>query len=347
MIKNKIYIFFSLIVLLFILSLTYLTFDSNLRRSVYSKSIGAYKLYQYHIISSHVFYKDFNSASKQILKYIEFSQKISEGKNSMLQGIVDVTELATSKAYSQDEFNIMEKVYIKINELSDDIYKNHVWLARSISDDDLDKSVFHLKKALRLSNSSEQAYREIIRLFPENYEMTNLMSDYCKNYFTSTEGSIKKRMGAHDENKFFYGTNSILAISRGDNFSTVNQRLINKNLNRYHNYDFLFEKSEDVKQFNILKNFFAGSKISIKNIILYNEQQNRINLEDLIIHSLSSYILDQSNEEIVFLNTNDDDDILKFNFNKIYKDINRITLDLKLEKLSLVNKSTCKRLYEN
>ena len=54
---------------------------------------------------------------RRIIKYIEFTQKISKGKNSMLQEIVDVTELVTSKIYTQDEFNEMERVYIKINEI--------------------------------------------------------------------------------------------------------------------------------------------------------------------------------------------------------------------------------------
>ena len=76
-----------------------------------------YKLYQTHIISGHIHYRDFSRASEQILKYIEFTQKISKGKNSMLQEIVDVTELVTSKIYTQDEFNDMESVYIKINEI--------------------------------------------------------------------------------------------------------------------------------------------------------------------------------------------------------------------------------------
>ena len=39
---------------------------------MYTKSIGAYKLYQTHIISGHIYYRNFSKASEQILKYIEF-----------------------------------------------------------------------------------------------------------------------------------------------------------------------------------------------------------------------------------------------------------------------------------
>ena len=83
--------------------------------------------------------------------------------------------------------------------------------------------------------------------------------------------------------------------------------------------------------------------MSFKNIVLHNDIQNIINLDNIIIHSLSSYIINQSNEEIVFLNTSDQDDILKFNLKKTYNDINKITLDLKLERLPLVSKLECKK----
>ena len=157
--------FFAIIISIIFLFITYFTFDSSLRRYAYTKSIGAYKLYQTHVISGHIYYRDFTRASERILKYIEFTQKISKGKNSMLQHIVDITELATSKILTQDEFNDMESVYIKINEITNDIYKNHVWLARSLSDDNPSQSIKHLNIALRLSKSSEETYREIIRLF--------------------------------------------------------------------------------------------------------------------------------------------------------------------------------------
>ena len=346
MIKNKLNFILTAIALLAILFVAYFTLDSSLRRNVYTKLIGGYKLYQYHIAGGHIFNRDFNSASKQILEYIEFSQKISKGKNSMLQGILDVTELVTSKAQTQEEFNLMENVYIRINKITDDIYKNHIWLARSLSDNDLDQSINHLNKALRLSKSSEQAYREIIRLFSKNKKLINLMNSYCLNYFNDFAGGTMGTTGSQDNKNFFYGSSAIFAISRDKNYSKLNPRFIN-NMNEYHTYDFIFENAEDINEFNILKNFFVGSKVSIRNITLHNDEKKNIFLENLVIHSSSSYILSQSSKEIVFLNVNDESDILKFNFKKTYNDISRITLELKLEKLPIVSQSVCKNLNEN
>ena len=346
MIKNKINIFFTVITLIFVLFITYFTLDSSIRRYVYTKAIGSYKLYQNHIIGGHIFNKDFDLASKQILKYIEFSQKISKGKNSVLQGIIDVTELVTSKAYTQEEFNKMEKVYIKIDEITDDIYKNHIWLARSLSDNDQNESIKHLNKALRLSKSSEEAYREIIRLFSKNRKLISLFDNYCSDYFDNFTGGSMNAIGPQDDSKLFYGSSSIFSISRDENYSKLNPKFIN-NINKYNVYDFIFEKAKDTDEFNVVKSFFAGSKVSIKNIIIHNDKKNEIYIDDLIIHSLSSYILGQSKNEIIFLNATNEDDILKFNLNKTYKNISRITLELKLEKLALVNKSVCKNVNEN
>jgi len=338
MIKYKVGIFFTLVIITLI---TYFTFNSSLRRSAYTKLIGAYKLYQTHIISGHIYYRDFSRASEQILKYIKFTQKISKGKNSMLQEIVDVTELVTSKIYTQDEFNDMEGVYIKINEISDDIYKNHVWLARSLSDNRPSQSIKHLNKALRLSKSSEETYREIIRLFSKDKKLTNLIKNYCMNYFTNFGGGAVDRIGAQDEKNFFMGSNSIFAISRDENYSELNQKFIS-NMNEYYTYNFYFKKSKNISEFNILKSFFSGSKVSIRNIVLHNDKKNEIYIDDLIIESLFSYILSQSNKEIVFLNASDEDDILKFNLNREYNDINQIKLELKLERLPIVNEAVCR-----
>ena len=346
MIKNKINIIFTIIVLIILAFITYFTFDSSLRRYAYTKSIGVYKLYQTHIISGHIYYRDFKRVSEQILKYIEFTQKISKGKNSMLQEIVDVTELATSKIYTQDEFNEMERVYIKINEITDDIYKNHVWLARSLSDDSTSQSIKHLNQALRLSMSSEKTYREIIRIFSKDKKLINLMNNYCMNYFNNFGGGTVDRIGPQDEQNFFMGSNSIFAISRDENYSELNQRFIS-NMNEYYTYNFFFKKGKNINEFNILKSFFSGSKVSIRNIVLHNDKRNEIYVDDLIIQSLFSYILSQSNKEIVFLNASDEDDILKFNLKRKYNDINQITLELKLERLPIVNKAVCRNLDEN
>ena len=146
----------------------------------------------------------------------------------------------------------------------------------------------------------------------------------------------------------FWSQDSIsnFAISKNGDYKKLYPKSI-VSFNNYEKYEFIFEKEENINQFEILKNFFPGSKISIKNVRVFNDKNNKLNLENLVIHSLGSYIVNQTNDEVVFFAGNLKNDILKFNLSKEFLKINKITLDLKLERLSLSNNAICNNLDEN
>ena len=246
---KKLNILISFILIILLSLIVYLTIDSQFRRTIYSKIIGGYKLINYHIVGGYAHGRDFKKGSDRIIKYIKFSQKFSFGKNVMLPGIIDTTALLTSKAYTQEEFNQIQNVYIEINNITDDIYKNHVWLARAYMDDDIEKSKEHLIKALKLSKSSEEAYREIIQIFSNKHVIPDLVKSYCKDYFQELAGTVVGRIAtAQDDNNFFQGNNSNFAISKNGNFKDLNIKFIGT-LNNYEKYEFIFEKEENLLQF--------------------------------------------------------------------------------------------------
>ena len=218
-------------------------FNSDLRRNLMYKVVGGYNLYNYIIIRGDIKNRDFKSASDKILKYIKFSQSISKGKNTMLQGIYDITELTSSKMYSQKEFNQMEKVYVEIDKITKDIYKNHVWLARSLKDNDLEKSFFHLNKAIDLVKSDEFAYREIISIYFSTSTDKNFISLYCNNYFDEYEGSLKSR----NFNNFFKD-NQKFSIILNDSFKKTYTRDL-ETLENFINYEFFFESKRKLVNF--------------------------------------------------------------------------------------------------
>lgn len=342
MLTNKIKFLISIILIIIFSSIVFLTVDFKFRRSIFSKLLGGYKLINYHIVGGHAYHRNFKAASNSILNYIELSQKFSSGKNVMLEGIIDSTELISSKALTQEDFNILQEVYIKINEITDDIYKNHIWLARSYSDDDLEKSKQHLNKALLLSKSSEEAYREIIRIFANKHEIKDLIKNYCLNYFKEFAGSSIDRIStAQSENNFFEANNSTIAISKNGNFNNLYPMLID-NYTTYEEYQFFFEKEENLNFFEIFKKFRHGTKISIRNIKIINDRINELDINNLIIQSLGSYILNQTNNEIVFIAGNSRDEIFRFNLNKNIKKIKSISFELKLERLPITNNNICK-----
>lgn len=328
-------------------SIIFVSINNDFRRNLFDKFFNGYNLYQTFKMSKNIYSRDFSSASKQIIAYIDFSKKISKGKNSMLKGIFQVTELISSKAYTQKNFNDMQDVYIKINEITEDIYQNHIWLARALIDDDIDKSVQHFKKAIKLASSNENAYREIVRLFYNNNQGSNLINIYCKNYFNDFGTGISKNEGfLYDERKFFFGSSSEFAISLNDNKKLYAHFI--GNIGEYNNYNIALEKNQNINQIDIYKNFFPGSKISINNLVLVsNNKEFEINFKDVISYGLFSYIYDQSDSELVILNTNDKSDVIKINFLKDYKNISNISFGLRLDRLPIISNNICFSLNEN
>lgn len=321
--------------------MTFLTLNSDIRRNLMYKTIGIVNLYNYIIIRGDIKNRDFVSASDKILRYINLSQKISKGKNRMLQGIYEITELTSSKTYTQKEFNQMEKVYVEIDKITQDIYMNHVWLARSLKDNNIEKSIFHLNKAFNLMKSDESAYRELISIYFSNSADKNLINIYCSNYFKEYEGSLKSRDYIN-----IFNDNQKFSIIVNDNFEKAYTKNL-KNLEDFNNYEFFFEDVKNINRFSIVHNFFSGSKLSIRNIILENNLSNEIEFDNLNYNSNSNYILSSKNNELVFLSTNNQDQILNFHLNKKYENISKISLVLSLKKLGLANNSICTELHEN
>ncbi len=302
---------------------------------MYYKLVGAYNLYNYIIIRGDIKKRDFNSASKKIMSYIKLSQKISEGKNRNLQGIYDITELASSKTYFQEEFNQMEKVYLEIDKITQDIYMNHVWLARSLADNDYKKSLYHLNKALELNKSNDEVYRQIIRIYLSLNNNSEIIRTYCKDYFVELQGSKNNS----DYKNFFDSNFTFSIIINSNNKKSYTTNLIH--LKEYSNYIFNFSDLQNISNFSIIHNFFPGSKLAIKNISIKNEKDNIINLKSINFDSISSYILEESENEVIFISTKKSDQIINFYLNKKIKNVELIKFDLKLNKLPLANKSIC------
>lgn len=335
------FVFTILIICVFILSL--ISFNDDFRRSSFYKFIGAYKLYKYFTIRGDVISRDFTAASKKILNYIDTSQKIAKGKNKWLEDIIEITDFVSSKIFYQFEFNNMEKVYLKIDTISDDIYKNHIWLAKALRDNDISKSINHLEKAISLSKSNEESYREILRIFYDNNSNRSLLNHYCSNFLYETQGKNQN----NDNNNFFDGNNLEFSIFLNNNNELEYLKFISK-LNEYKRYSFDFEEPKNIKKINIKNNFIKGSKLFVKNIVFFDSKnQKNLNIKDVKSLTYNSYILEKNIEEIIFLNNTGNDEIISLYLNNIFNNINKISFDLKIEKLLLTDMSICKDSYEN
>ena len=253
----------------------------------------------------------------------------------MLDEIYNITELATNNIVSQEQYNQMEKVYLKLNEISDDIYKNHLWLAQALSDDDIEKSYFHLNKAINLSPSSEDVYREILNIYFKDKRNDFLIKMYCQNYFLSLHG------GNLDDDRinYLYGSNNEFVIFFNDNLEKKYVKFIDT-LNEFNEYEFNFPENFKIKKLTIIKSFLNGSILTFKDLKFYGDVTKSIKIDNLNFTSKTSYILEE-NENFIILNTTENDDKLEINFQNEYSEFFKFSFKIK-EKLPLTNKSVCK-----
>ena len=172
-----------LLIILFLLIVvsSYFVLNYNFRRATYYRVVAFINLYEFYSIRQDIKLNNIKKAAKKINNYINFSQKISRGKNAMWQGIYDVTYLASSKAKKQDDFNQLEEVYLKLIDIDPALYMVRVWLAKALSDNDYKKSLEHLHEAIKLSPANDEAYREMIRIYLKvNDDLENTLNEHYK-----------------------------------------------------------------------------------------------------------------------------------------------------------------------
>jgi len=131
-VKNISIIFSILILLFFFLLLGLLTLNSDLRRATLLKVIPAYNLYQIISLQGSLKTKNFVKVSDQLIKYIEISKKIADGKSRMFLGVYDAVNLVASKATTQSEYNDLENVFIELVKIDPNLYKARIWLANQL-----------------------------------------------------------------------------------------------------------------------------------------------------------------------------------------------------------------------
>ena len=329
---------------LFLLSIifisAYFTFNYDFRRSTFKRAVAFINLYQYRSINVDINNKDFEKTSKKINNFINFSQKISKGKNNFWGGIYDVINLASKSAINQDDFNHLENTYLKILDIDSEIYMIHVWLARALSDNNYEKSIEHIEKALILSPANEEAYRELLRIHFNIKKNNELLLRYCKNYnFSQMGGDIEKSYM-----NFFNGNDmSNFSVSINNNFYKIKESYPKKiiSLNKYNNYEIKLLKPLNIKSFNLISSLLPGTQIFIKNITLEkNKNLIQIPIKNINFSSEKSYLIDNSTSEFVILKGKTSDEIITFYLNND-QFITSISFDMKISRLNLTNQNIC------
>ena len=329
-----------IILLLFIAISSYFALNYNFRRTIFYRVFAFINLYEFYSIRQDVIQNDIKKAAKKINNYINFSQKISKGKNAMWQGIYDVTYLASSKAKKQSDFNQLEEVYLKLIDIDPNIYMVRVWLAKALSDNDYKKSLEHLHEAIKLSPANEEAYREMIRIYLKVNNDEKLIYNYCTKYSSTQLGGNLPR-----NYRNFFGGNNLSKFSISLNLFENNLISYPKSiakLDSYEEYEISLINPSDVQNINIHVSFLPGVQISVKNILLKSKDKLvELSPADINFFSKSSYLIKDPDDEFVIIKGDAGDDIMTFHNNKKIKSVDKIIFNMKISRLSLTNQSIC------
>ena len=183
-------IFYNLLLLFTIILICLVIFNSKFRRLTTITLFNYSEFYIQKKINNSASISNYEKASKDLIKFINLSQKIYPGKNNIYKVILYEINNISKNQFDQEFFNIMEKVYLKIYEIDEKNYYNNVRLARALSDNDLEKSKTLLEQSLELSPSSEEAYKEILRIYLDLDKNFDLIDRYCKDYNNSFSISL-------------------------------------------------------------------------------------------------------------------------------------------------------------
>ncbi len=316
-----------------------LTFNSDLRRSLFHKVIAVHNFYQIQSITRHVQSRDFPGAANKLLKYIKLSKMISDGKSSILYGIYEAVDLVASRASTQKEFNILEEVFLEIIELDPNLYQPRVWLARAISDTDYKSALKHLEKAIEISPASEEAYREGIRISQYRWDST-LAQKFCDKYKKSQLGGNRP---LHISN--FFGASSIRKMAvqfSPETKSPIFYSHAGIKLNDFQNYEFVPISPIDMNGINFYFSFLPGIRVYIKEIVVYSSGQIlTIPIKDFTVTSRSAYV-ENNNEDLSFLLVNTEDEILRLRYKHIFKSVEKILVKMNFTRMELTNELLCK-----
>jgi len=338
--KNKNLIVFLFSITFLVLSfLLIFTINSELRRSVFSRTMALHDFYRTQKMSFGLKNRNFDILSKKLQEHIDFSKLISQGKNPMFHGIYYATELAVSRAIEQKDYNYLENIFKQLIELDSRVYKPHVWYARSLSDTDIEKAIKHLDLAIQISPSESDAYREIIRI-GQNLNDKKITTKYCNMYKKVLSGGSAQKNYAALFDSFNNDKFAIKLFSKNNTQYTdylSSTILINKN----NSYEFL--PSQELSEVGGLNLYFSANealKIKFKRIYYYEDNKiYEIGHKDITITSQNSYI--EANEEniSIFLIPKKDE-IVRIKHNYL-KNIKKITIEMNITKMNLAGKALC------
>jgi hypothetical protein len=331
--------FLNTLIVFLIIIFSYLLIDSDFRRVYFSKLLFAYNVYKVESVKKSTVDGDFKKVAEKLESYIETSEDFISGKSKLLPGIYKAANNAVNGAVKQDDFNNLENFFIKLVEIDPKMYDARVWLARSISDTNIEEAWKNINFAINISPGREEAYREAIRLSQKEGD-SDLMKKYCVMYKSSQFGSLLT-----PDYKNFFGSSNLRKFALGFSLGEDQFRVYPHSgiqTNKVAQYEFLPEFPLDTNGFDMYFNLFSGVKTTIKSIDVHTAKNVlKLNISDLMISTKSSYILNSDKNELVLINTDRLNDIVRIRQQNLWRGVHKVVIHMNVERLMLSNFEHC------
>ena len=319
----------------------YITFNAEFRRNAMTYAIGGYKTYKMITIKSSLQKKLISDANEKILNFIKVSEFLDEGKSNFLSSIYEVTQLAESKASTEEDYLLLDKVFQKLIEKDPNLYEAQIWLAKTlIIKNQTNKAYDHINNAIAISPSQAEPYRLALKL-SQKEKNKNLFKYYCNKYKNSKLGGNRPKYLDS-----FFGGNIITKFALEFLPKKVKPKYyLNSGviLNKFEDYEFFPEETLTVDGIKIYISFLGGMKIEIKDIQLTDIDNKifTISLNRSFAGSKSAFLDNTNSELITYLILREGDEVLNIDFFEEFKNINKIVLRTKFSKLDLINNAKC------
>ncbi len=333
--KYFFFFFLSIITLIILL----VTFNSDLRRTALNYMVNGYKVYM--IVSLQEELKkdkpNYYNLNKKLNNYISISNKIAYGKSTILIGIYDAANLVQSRIINLEDHGYLEEFNKNLIKADPLLYSAKVWYAKSLlANNHVDRAIEQIDEAIKISPVEDEPYRlgAMIALKSKDKE---LLKKFCKNYKISKFGGKEKRY----KNSLFTGLNlNKFGIKF---YNKKNERTNNEiythngiNLGKFDDYEIVPTKPIDLENLNLYFSFNAGTSLEIKKVTLFHHNnKEEISINDLIIDSNNSFFSPENNKKLIF--TLDDDEVVRIYLNEEVKNVQKVLINMKVDKMSIVN----------
>ena len=337
--KGIVYLLIPLIVIL-ILSISYLAIDYEARKYVLLRLAPGFNLYHQMIMKESVQERNFVDIKNSLESYLDKSKILSPGKSKMLEGVVDVVDYAAESASSEEELLILEPIFRELIELDPNLYKARIWLARSVINTKPDEALLHIKEAIRISESTELAYRELINLSQKNQLFEKNI--ICDDFFKAKFGEILPK-----RRKSFFGgiglSNFALEFSSKEDKLTLYPSA-DININTDSIYEFIPLAPITSNGFNLHFSTLPGLSISIDQINIFDiSGKHEIEPSDFAISSKYGYLSSEDNGQVTIISLPQElqDEQIYFRSPSVFEDLVKLELKMSIKRLPLTNQKFC------